>query len=58
MTAKARERGLTRDRFQTDLRGAKFYVVDTTTGLCMGGPYDDRLQAQRVADQFNRNQGW
>jgi hypothetical protein len=55
---KPRERGLAHDRYQTDLRGKQFYVIDTHTHMTTGGPYPDRVRAQQQADALNRNLGW
>ena len=51
-------RGLAHDRYQTDLRGKQFYVIDTHTRMTSGGPYADRVRAQQQADSLNRNLGW
>jgi hypothetical protein len=53
-----RERGLAHDRYQTDLRGAQYFVIDTHTRMTSGGPFPDRIRAQSTADALNRNLGW
>jgi hypothetical protein len=49
------KRGLAHDRCQVFLRGAQFFVVDTTTSMTLGGPYADRSRAQEQADALNRS---
>jgi hypothetical protein len=53
-----RKRGQAFDRYQVDLRGKQFFVVDTRSGMTMGGPYVDRIRAQAQADLLNRSLGW
>jgi hypothetical protein len=42
-------------RFQVQVRGARYYVVDTQRGVTAGGPYVHRSRAQAEADRLERN---
>jgi hypothetical protein len=46
--------GIPGERYVVELRGQHlYYVVDARNGGIMGGPYSNRDQAQRRADQLN-----
>jgi hypothetical protein len=49
-----RDVGIPGDKYRVELRGQHlYYVVDADTRGIMGGPYSNRDQAQRRADQLN-----
>lgn len=56
-----REVGIAHDKYQVDLRGAAYYVIDVATGAIRGGPWylregstKPREQAQHRADMLNQ----
>jgi hypothetical protein len=44
-------------RYQVELRGHQYYVLDTKTRATVGGPYKKRTSAQDKADQMERRSG-
>lgn len=41
-------------RFQVQVRGTGFVVIDSRTGLIAAGPFADRVRAQAAADELER----
>jgi hypothetical protein len=49
-----RGHGIPGDRYVTEARGQHlYYVIDALNGGIMGGPFGNRDQCQRRADQLN-----
>ena len=44
-------------RFEIELRGHQYYVVDTKTDATVGGPFRKREKAQQKADEMERRTG-
>jgi hypothetical protein len=54
-SAKSKRRaGIGGDKFVVETRGRSFYVVDSESGVVVGGPYPTRAAAQNHADEFQR----
>jgi hypothetical protein len=41
-------------KYQVEVRGSQYYVVNTKTHVTVGGPYKKREAAQEKADQLER----
>ena len=49
--------GIPGDRFRVQLKGRRYYIVDSLTSMVMGGPFTDRGLAQEKSDAMERNLG-
>lgn len=41
-------------RYQVQIKGNLYYVINTANGMTVAGPYESRIAAQDRADQLER----
>lgn len=53
----ASKRDVIPGRFWVQLKGRQYFVLDTQSGMTMGGPFRTRAEAQAKSDALEKNMG-